>query len=613
MRVGPHVRSVELPRVCESLLDSVSVADANPYLSTDGVCLFSKDGTRLISCVARVSHYQVPATCLAIEAKAFAYNSMLESIELPDGLEEIGDRAFAATRLSTVAIPATVRTIGTEAFARNPSLRSVELAEGLLEIGEGAFKGCDALERLAVPASVRYLGNDFFRLASMKAASDVPPVTINPANRHYFVDEQSVLYRKGAHGMTLINAFTTVLGAYRIAEGTVRIEVGAFAHCDELTCVWVPEGVVEIKEEAFLGCSALEVVYLPSSLERIEAKAFAHCRALQFADFPDNLTSIGSAAFYHTALDRLRIPAKLEFLGHLALFLDGTAHDNRIRGGHGVSFGAPIFTGDWLVMGNSAAGRAQRALADEQGGQLGAGSHTADITVDPGNPYFFMMDDFLCEWLDNGSARAVLYAGEGRTVVVPRCVSWVCSFALHRAHDVRELSIHSGLTRVDDSGLTLPKALDVLHIADEEGRDICLYPAAGQIGVFAQNHGYSQGFLDVKQMVSACDNSLTNMKRGFERTRRIVKRLENGELLSDASRRIFEQAVADKLDDTIAGFARIDDYDGLKALMNLGFIDASSIAHAIDVANAAGGVGATHFLLDEKRKLGSRRALDLEL
>lgn len=76
-------------------------------------------------------------------------------LELPEGLEEIGESAFAHSRkLTAVEIPGSVVLIDKSAFANCSSLSKVVIEEGALSIGYKAFGTCEKLMEVHIPASV---------------------------------------------------------------------------------------------------------------------------------------------------------------------------------------------------------------------------------------------------------------------------------------------------------------------------------------------------------------------------------------------------------------------------------------------------------------------------
>ncbi|WP_165253408.1 leucine-rich repeat domain-containing protein, partial [Adlercreutzia sp. ZJ304] len=96
-----------------------------------------------------------------IADNAFANQTTLQTINLPDGLTTIGENAFANSGLTNVSIPAGVQEIGEGAFANTANLASAELHDGLRVIGSSAFEAT-AAKMLVLPASVQRIGESAF-------------------------------------------------------------------------------------------------------------------------------------------------------------------------------------------------------------------------------------------------------------------------------------------------------------------------------------------------------------------------------------------------------------------------------------------------------------------
>jgi len=614
---------------------------SGPGTWDDGVCLFSEDGSHLVRCIAPVEHYDVPAFCCVIDAKAFAYNATLASITLPEGLVEIGDAAFASSRLVQLAIPASVRRIGNRAFANSASLRVLDIAEGVEYIGDYAFEGMHALEHLRIPASVRHIGTGLRRVFGRRP-KEAGRITVAPESEHFLTDERGVLYRKlpadavGNHApaapatagerhthvnLVLSETLAEVVGEYRVLDGAIAIQPDAFVCNVPLTAVRLPEGLRTIGARAFRDCTNLESINLPTTLESIDDEAFCRCFPLERIELPEGLRTIGDHAFNHTSLVQVRIPASLEHLGLLAFVLDGyLPHDpaDGSRASHygipkGYCYDTPSTTGYWTMENINSLFDAPRDMAAKMARRLD-GDGTLSFSVAEGNERFSIQNDFLCERTESGITQAILYAGNDQVVTVPRNVTRICAKALGQAIDVRELHLHQGIERVGADALKLSRALDTVRVDLDTGEQLCVYPATGSMGVIAQNFGYMKGQLDLPSLVNACDSSIAHMDGGFDRLHRLVARLDNGCMLAEDNRAAFERAVAEGLDELVAGYARLDDTDGLDRLLRLNFIDASNIVNAVETANETGSAVATHFLLERKAQLGGASMLsDLSL
>ena len=590
LHLGPCVRDASIPRTGDALLDRVTIDPRNPHLSTDGISLFTADGTILLRCLANVRDYRVPEGCTRIENEAFAYNTVINSIEMPEEVSEIGKRAFIGSRLQTLRLPSSMRSIGVEAFARNQTLRALTLNEGLLEIGDGAFSGCVALDALAVPASVRRLGSNVFTGCRLVAGGPDPELSIHPDNSRYFIDANGVLYRRGARGLTLINALDEPPAVYRAQMGTVLIEEDAFAHRRSLISIELPEGVREIGDRAFLECNALTSVALPRTLQ-----------------------SIGDKAFFHTALKGLRLPASLERLGDLALLplARSTARrEDVVSAVYAFRIGSGL-----MVNTNNRLFQKDRGRAPSNSGGMG---RKAFVETEEENPRFCVDSGFLCEIGESNATggrelKALQYVEDSEVVAVPHDATYVEAYALYGASRIRELRLHDGIAAAGKQALTVTHPLDCLQIDEAHGGTVLLYPALNSYGVFAQNQAFAEEVADFARLIELCDASLSRMHANPERTLRIIARLDNGQKLSDELRAEFEAIVREELDDVVARSARADGIGILETLMRIGIIDGENILHEIEVANAAGGVAATHLLLEGKRTRFGTTSLDLEL
>ena len=188
----------------------------------------------------------------------------------------------------------------------------VVIPDGVTEIGDRAFFRCGSLESVTIPDGVTHIGK--------RAFSRCPKVTFRisdaAANRpENFVIENGVLTEYNGPGGDVV-----------IPDGVTGIKGefpdGAFADCSRLTSVVIPNGVTSIGEFAFSGCERLTSVVLPDSVATIERFAFSGCPAASFhisdaaANRPENyVIENGVLTEYHGPGGDVAIPAGVMRIG----------------------------------------------------------------------------------------------------------------------------------------------------------------------------------------------------------------------------------------------------------------------------------------------------------
>jgi len=166
----------------------------------------------------------VPLTNLVIPdgiikiSNAFAYDTCLISITIPNSVTSIGESAFrGCTRLISITISNNVTSIGKETFRDCSGLTAVTIPNSVTSIGENAFRGCTRLISITIPNNVTSIGKETFRDCSSLIAVTIP------------------------------NSVTS-------------IGESAFRDCTGLTSITIPNGVTNIETAAFKGCTSIASV-----------------------------------------------------------------------------------------------------------------------------------------------------------------------------------------------------------------------------------------------------------------------------------------------------------------------------------------------------------------
>lgn len=112
----------------------------------------------------KITDVVIPDSVTAIGASAFALAN-IESFTIGKGMDTIPESMFSSCRnLTDIKIPAHIKKIEEYAF-RNIKIHSVELPEGLTEVGANAFVfslDCDYDTEVVLPSSLKKLNNHSF-------------------------------------------------------------------------------------------------------------------------------------------------------------------------------------------------------------------------------------------------------------------------------------------------------------------------------------------------------------------------------------------------------------------------------------------------------------------
>ena len=122
----------------------------------------------------------MPSTLTKIGVCAFDGCKMLENVELPEGLKEIENSAFACTQLRHINFPSSLLFISTTAFEKCP-LKEVIFPERLEVIGPWAFQHCTMLEKVTIRSNKTLL-------VARRAFYDCPSlrhVQLNEGTHHF--------------------------------------------------------------------------------------------------------------------------------------------------------------------------------------------------------------------------------------------------------------------------------------------------------------------------------------------------------------------------------------------------------------------------------------------
>ena len=167
-----------------------------------------------------------------INRGAFYECTEITQLHLPDGLEIIGDEAFALSSIDIIGIPDTVTSIGRECFY-DSYLREIIFCAGinLTHINESTFEKCSLLSSVTIPRHVEVIAERAFY-----GCQNLTNVNFESYSRIAYIMERAF----SMSGITNIS----------IPEGCIAILDGAFSWCGDLAGINLPSTLVSIGEES---------------------------------------------------------------------------------------------------------------------------------------------------------------------------------------------------------------------------------------------------------------------------------------------------------------------------------------------------------------------------
>lgn len=369
-------------------LQAISVDSKNESFCDENGVLFNKDKTVLLRYpslkqgesyevsggvveIAETAFYgtqalkkvEFPSTLLKISRYAFYYSG-IESVIMPDSVNEVGESAFLRCKalksitfsknVETLAetvlgdcsalvelnLPENLKTIEDCALINCKALVEINFPNGLETIGNYVFSGCNSIVSLVFPDSVKRVGAFFYNVTQdigsyikrkinsvffgngiaefdvySVLVADLKQINISDSNPNYVVID-GVIFSADMKQLILCPQYKTE-EEYIIPEGVERIGEYAFYGCGIKT-INIPNSVTEIGEYAF-RFSSITSIQLPDGIKEIKDGTFSGCNQLENIKFPKNLLTIGESAFSGCkSLKSVEFNEKLQSIGSCA-------------------------------------------------------------------------------------------------------------------------------------------------------------------------------------------------------------------------------------------------------------------------------------------------------
>ncbi len=289
-------------------------------------------GSYAFAACCNLREVSLPDTLTAIGSFAFADCVELRSVEFPASLLAVGASAFSGTGLESLELPYGAAELGERAFTLCSGLREVTLPDTLCSIGEEAFAECAALQEIRIKTgslseallSEAGLGE---LLVSDGEASDLSEMIWSGSSQGLLWqlrDGELTLngsgampdYSAGGSGAAPWAPLSARVREIRVNSGITTLGSYAFWSCAQAVSISLPDGLTAVGDYALGACEALETLELPGTVTSLGDGVCSCCLALREVTLPEGLTSIGEGAFQLcAALEGVYLPASLQSIG----------------------------------------------------------------------------------------------------------------------------------------------------------------------------------------------------------------------------------------------------------------------------------------------------------
>jgi hypothetical protein len=222
-------------------------------------------------------------------------NGIIKSVTFPSTVKVIHRMCYGSSTLESVILPEGVEEIADLAFTNCTNLKNITLPSTLKKIGSSAFASCTSLSSINFPASLEVVSNGVFSKSGLENVDMSACINLK--------DLDTSMFR-----------YCTSLRTVLLPYGFTEVKDFMFGGCTSLVSIDLPATVTSIGMEAFYGCTSLEDVILPVSLKELGRYAFKECVAIEEVIVPYGTERVDAAFQDCTSLKAVYVPDTVSYL-----------------------------------------------------------------------------------------------------------------------------------------------------------------------------------------------------------------------------------------------------------------------------------------------------------
>lgn len=253
----------------------------------------------------------------------------IRQIVLPEGLEEIGAEAFAASALREITIPASVAVLGDRAFYYSSDLQTVQFAEGIgaMTWGSGLFKNT-AVDGIAIPSGVTEIPDFCFEDTTGTGRFTIPQTVTKIGDSAFLRSKYAVFdFEPGVAPLVCDKQVFAGAAMSSFVFPARMVEIGGsffqnaanlktFTFEENRTAPLTAHCVPGAAQGFHLAGTIVEELIIPGSLGIVPNGLANNVTTLKSVTIGEGITEIGDFAFWGTLITTVHFPKTVEKIGH---------------------------------------------------------------------------------------------------------------------------------------------------------------------------------------------------------------------------------------------------------------------------------------------------------